>query len=60
MILDPALSQALATLVGTIATVLLWWGAYQWGPNRREAQKIKKNKKNTLKEGEESNDENAE
>ena len=33
--MDPVLSQALATLVGALATAVLMAASYYWGPGRR-------------------------
>lgn len=33
--MEPALSQALATLIGAIATAVLMWASFNFGPNAR-------------------------
>jgi len=32
--MDPAISQALATLIGALATAVLMYASYNWGPGR--------------------------
>ena len=37
--MDPVLSQALATLVGAMATAVLMAASYYWGPRQREGRR---------------------
>lgn len=37
--MDPALSQALSTLIGAIATAILLASAYYWGPGARDRRR---------------------
>jgi len=40
--MDPVLSQALATLAGAIATAILMYSSYHWGPSQRDKREQKK------------------
>lgn len=46
--MDPAIAQALATLIGALTTAILMASAYYWGPRQREirsdAQLLKQQK----------------
>ena len=38
--MDPAISQALASLIGAFTTAVLLAAAYYWGPTRRETREL--------------------
>lgn len=41
--MDPVISQAIATLIGAIATAILLFASSQWGPNSRRQIRRKRN-----------------
>lgn len=37
--MDPAIAQALATLIGAIASAVLMAASFYWGPHRRRKER---------------------
>lgn len=40
--MDPVLAQALATLIGAVATAILMAASYYWGPRQRSIRQTRR------------------